>query len=306
MSTAIYMSGGSLEAALEHSSRALAGYDRKAHSKQRFQYTYEPRCAALAGQSLQLTLRGYFEQAKAAERDGVDHAAQFGHPQTTAHQLAYKLLRGEFQQDYSEQDETAAALAQHTSEYKIVFWSLWTNIFRGFAAARNGRPLEGVEMIDNSLQIFAEMQFTYYRPYHLGLRARAYELAGDIESALASASEAIAVARQSGETVVLADLLRICGELRLAESDGSAAALAENLFNEAIGLAQAQASKLHELRAATSLARLWGKQGRSADGKKLLQPVYDWFTEGLDAPDLVGARTVLGGVAADLQQREDA
>ena len=75
---------------------------------------------------------------------------------------------------------------------------------------------------------------------------------------------------------------------------------------QAIGLAQAQASKLHELRAATSLARLWANHGRSADGKNLLQPVYDWFTEGLDAPDLVSARTVLGGVAADLQQREDA
>jgi adenylate cyclase len=257
----------------------------------------------LAAQSLQLTLRGYFEQAKAAERDGVDYAAEFGHPQTTAHQLAYKLLRGEFQQDYSEQDETAAALAQHASEHQTVFWSLWTNIFRGFTAARSGRPLEGVEMIDNSLQIFAEMQFTYYRAYHLGLRARAYELAGDIESALASVSEAITVARQGGETVVLADLLRICGELRLAESGGSAAALAENLFNEAIGLAQAQASKLHEVRAATSLARLWGKHGRGADAQKLLQPIYAWFTEGLQAPDLANARAVLDELAADATER---
>jgi class 3 adenylate cyclase/predicted ATPase len=306
MSTAIYMSGGSLEAALEHSSRALAGYDRKAHSKQRFQYTYEPRCAALAGQSLQLTLRGYFEQSKAAERDGVDYAAEFGHPQTTAHQLAYKLLRGEFQQDYSEQDETAAALAQHTSEYKIVFWSLWTNIFRGFAAARNGRPLEGVEMIDNSLEIFADMKFTYYRPYHLGLKARVYELAGDIENALASVSGAVAFARESGETVVLADLIRLCGELRLAQSGGSAVDVAENLFKEAIGLAQAQASKLHELRAAASLARLWSRQARGADAQKLLQPVYAWFTEGLQAPDLANARAVLDDLAADVQQHENA
>src|SRR5438128_2597675 len=127
-------------------------------------------------------------------------------------------------------------------EHEIVCWSVWTGIFRGFTAARMGWPLEGVEMIDKSLHIFDEMKFTYYRPYHLGLRARAYQLAGDIENALASVSEAIAVARQSGETVVLADLLRLCGELRLAQSDGSASALAENLFNEAIGLAQAQAS----------------------------------------------------------------
>jgi predicted ATPase len=66
-------------------------------------------------------------------------------------------------------------------------------------------------------------------------------------------------------------------------------------------LAQAQASKLHEIRAATSLARLWQGQGKHAQARDLLHPVYSWFSEGLDSVDLVEARAVLDELPADLQ-----
>jgi predicted ATPase len=247
--------------------------------------------------SLQLALRGHFDQAKAVEREALDSAAEFAHPQTTGNFFAYKLLRGEFQQDYSEQAETQAALSRHAEEHKIVFWSLWADIFRGFAAARAGRASEGIQMIDRSLKVFAEMKFTYYRSYHLGLKARAYELGGDIESALVTINEAIAFAKDSGEKVVLADLTRLSGELHLARSAGAA----ENLFSEAIALALVQASKLHELRAATSMARLLRKQFKRETAENLLRSVYDWFTEGLDAPDLSNARSVMADISADLR-----
>jgi predicted ATPase len=220
--------------------------------------------------------------------------------------LAYKLLRGEFQQDYSEQEETARALLHHAEKHNIVFWSLWSNIFTGFAAARGGRPLEGIEMMDASIKVFADMKFTFFRPFHLGLKARAYEIAGDLGNALASTSEAIAFARDSGETLVLADLIGLCGDLHLAQCRESAVDLAEHFFEEAIALAQAQASMLHELRAATSLARLWSTQRRHAEARKVLQPVYNWFTDGLDTPDIAKARAVLRDLAANRQQHETA
>jgi predicted ATPase len=300
IAAALLVSGGSLDEALEHSSKALAAYDRKRHAKQRFQFTYEPRSAALATESLQLALRGYFDQAKIVEREGLDYAAEFEHPQTTGHLLGYKLLRGEFQRDYSEQEQTIAALLRHAKEHKIVYWSLWAYIFRGFAAARQGRFAEGIKMIEHSLKIFAEMQFSYYRPYHIGLKARAYALAGDRENALAAIDEAITLANQTGEKVALADLMRIAGELHLARA---AETTAEDHFQKAIELARAQVSKLHELRAATSQARLWQSRGRDADATNLLDPVYAWFTEGLDAPDLVEARAVLESVSQGPQRK---
>jgi predicted ATPase len=298
-STSISMSGGSLEEALERSARALAAYDRKKHAKQRFQFTYEPHCIALSVQSLQLALRGYFEQAKAAEREALNHAAEVDHPQTTGNLLAYKLVRGEYQQDYSEYQQTVEALLRHAEEHKIVFWSLVADIYRGFAAARTGDPIRGIQMIDKSLKIFSEMKFMFYRPFYLSLKTRAYHIAGDTQNALATLSEAIALANATGERVSLAELIRLSGELQLARSGAMAAEKAQHLFTEAITLAQAQASKLHELRAGTSLARLWQSQSKHEKAERLLRPVYSWFTEGLDAPDLVHARAVLEDIPAE-------
>jgi predicted ATPase len=62
---------------------------------------------------------------------------------------------------------------------------------------------------------------------------------------------------------------------------------------QAIDIAHSQAAKLFELRAAASLARLWRDQGRCAEARDLLGPIYDWFTEGFDSPDLKAAKALL-------------
>ena len=289
----LYIMGGSLEIALGYSSKALAAYDRKLHPKQRFQYTYEPRCNALATKSLQLALRGYFEQAKTVEQKALDYAAEFKHPQTVGLSLAYKLVRGELQRDYSERETTANALLHHATEHKVAFWSLWTHIFMGMGMALGGRPQDGIQMMDKSMKVFADMKFRYFRSVHLGMKAQAYQIAGEIGKALASVAEGVAFAKESGERVVLSDLIRLSGELHLAGATAPAAEMAESLFVEAIELARAQASKLLELRAATSLARLWQAQGKHAKANDVLYPVYSWFNEGFASADLVEAKRLL-------------
>lgn len=88
--------------------------------------------------------------------------------------------------------------------------------------------------------------------------------------------------------------LRLRGEL-LMQAGGATAAQA--CFRDAIALAEQQEAKLFELRAATSLGRLWGEQGKHAETRELLAPIYAWFTEGFDAPDLVEAKALLDGLA---------
>ena len=68
---------------------------------------------------------------------------------------------------------------------------------------------------------------------------------------------------------------------------------AETAFQEALRMARRQQARGYELRAATSLARLWGEQGRRAEARDLLAPVYAWFTEGFNTADLKGAKTLL-------------
>src|SRR5260370_40807446 len=94
-----------------------------------------------------------------------------------------------------------------------------------------------------------------------------------------------------------ADIHRTAGEiaLMLPEPD---AAKAEAHFERAIAIAREQQAKSWELRAATSLARLWQSQGRRSEAHDRLAPIYGWFTEGVDTLDLKEAKALLGEIQA--------
>jgi predicted ATPase len=94
----------------------------------------------------------------------------------------------------------------------------------------------------------------------------------------------------TGERWVAAELNRHKGQLLLLQGHSDAA---EELYRNALTIAVEQEAKLWELRAAMSLARLWRDQGRRAEARDLLAPVYGWFTEGFDTSDLKQAKTLL-------------
>ena len=73
--------------------------------------------------------------------------------------------------------------------------------------------------------------------------------------------------------------------------------IAEDCFRRAIEIAQSQEAKSFDMRVATSLARLLQSQGKADEARALLAPVYSWFTEGLDARDLVEAKALLDELA---------
>ena len=106
---------------------------------------------------------------------------------------------------------------------------------------------------------------------------------------LRAIEEAIVRSEHTEERWVIAELLRVKGELLLLRGAPGAAAAAEDHFRQALDWARRQGALSWELRAATSLARLWRDQGRSADAMALLQPVYERFTEGFETADLKAA-----------------
>jgi predicted ATPase len=124
----------------------------------------------------------------------------------------------------------------------------------------------------------------------LTMMADAKRMAGQIDAGLAQVVEALNLADATDEKWSQAEILRLRGELLNVSGDSVAA---EASFRDAIALAEQQGAKLFELRACTSLARLWGDQGKPAEARELLAPVYAWFTEGFEAPDLMDARSLL-------------
>jgi predicted ATPase len=131
-----------------------------------------------------------------------------------------------------------------------------------------------------------------FRPYYLGFLAQAYGKVGQAGEGLMLLGEALAAVHQTGERFCEAELYRLKGALLLvhsAENHGKA----EACFQQALAVARRQQAKSWELRAATSLSRLWQHQGKRQEAYDLLAPIYGWFTEGFDTADLQEAKALL-------------
>ena len=131
----------------------------------------------------------------------------------------------------------------------------------------------------------------------LDVMAEALGRSGQIASGLAAIEEALAWTERTEGRWVIAELLRMKGELLLLQAAVGAAAAAEDHFRHALDWARRQGALSWELRAATSLARLWRDQGHPAQAMAFLQPVYDRFTEGFDTADLKAAKALLDALA---------
>jgi predicted ATPase len=145
---------------------------------------------------------------------------------------------------------------------------------------------EGLAFVREGVALHAAAGAAWSIPSSLGMAAELTE--GD--EGLALVDDALARVERTGVRWFVAELHRIRGELLAAGGDTAGA---EAQLTEAIGIARDQGAKHWELRAATSLARLWRDQGRCMEARDLLAPVYGWFIEGLGTPDLKEAKALL-------------
>jgi predicted ATPase len=122
--------------------------------------------------------------------------------------------------------------------------------------------------------------------------AEAMALTGDLDGALHLLDDAIAQIERPGweERLCYAEILRLKGWVLSLKGDLEGA---ERNFLTSLTWARRQQAKSWELRTAMSLARLWQGQGKRQEAYKLLAPVYDWFTEGIDTKDLQEAKSLL-------------
>ena len=163
-------------------------------------------------------------------------------------------------------------------------------IYRGWVKVKNGDVTEGISLLRSGSTAYRATGAELWMPHHIALLARACEIAGQIEEAVTLLDDALQIAERTGERWFAAELNRHKGQLLLRQGQSEAA---EELYRKALSIAEAQEAKLWELRAAVSLARLWGEQGRRAEARDLLAPVYGWFTEGFDTADLKEAKALL-------------
>jgi predicted ATPase len=191
-------------------------------------------------------------------------------------------------------------LAQERAEAAIVLgreqglphWMMFGTIVRGWARAMQGQFEEGIAQIQQGLAAQQATGAGIARPGFLLLLTEAHAAAGQVEAGLGVLAEALELVEHTGERYQEAEIHRLEGELLLQRSI-SDAAQAERAFQQALAVARRQQARSWELRAATSLARLWQQQGKRAAAYDVLAPIYGWFTEGFGLTDLLEARALL-------------
>src|SRR5262249_55803537 len=148
------------------------------------------------------------------------------------------------------------------------------------------------EQIHQGLRAFRATGAEISRPHWLALLAEGHGTRGQPEAGLMALAEALTLTDTTGERWYEPELHRLKGELLLQQKFDNQAE-AETCFQQAISIAQSQHAKSWELRASTSLARLWQHQGKHQEAHDLLAAVYNWFTEGFDTADLKEAKALL-------------
>jgi predicted ATPase len=240
--------------------------------------------------------RGYPDQSARATDRALALGRQLGHAHTLANALYFAGMAAVFARDVA----TACAYSNDcvalASEHGFALWAARGRVLQGWAEAQRGEAKTGIAGIRDGLAAAEATGDRVATPLSRTLLAEALALAGKIEEGLATLDDALATAAVSGVRGWDAEIHRLRGELigRLPCPDP---AKAEGSFRTALAIAREQGTRGYELRAATSLARLWREQGRRAEARDLLAPLYVWFTEGFDTADLKDAKALLGELA---------
>jgi predicted ATPase len=236
-------------------------------------------------------LLGYPEKGLALGSEALALADQIAHPFSLAIALQYNSMlhldRGEPELAMQRLDAAMALAAEQ--RLGLV---LEPQLLRGAALTARGSLEEAVACVHEGLE--GPNGSRRLRSYGLAKLADTLTRRGEQSAGLAAAREGLCTVEKTGHRQWEAELLRLEGValfgLNMLEDS-------QNALEEALRVARKQHAKANELRAATSLARLWGEQGRRAEARDLLAPVYGWFTEGFDTADLKEAKALLDELA---------
>jgi len=233
---------------------------------------------------------GYPDQALAESNAAIAAARRLAHPPSLAVTLAVGAIFLSLIADDAALDEWADQLVAVATEQGFPVWGAVGTIHRGWVKVKNGDVTEGMSLVRSGSAAYRATETEMWTPHFFALLARACEIAGQNEEGLTALDDALQIAQRTGERWLEAELCRHKGQLLLRLGHTEAA---EELYREALSIAVEQEAKLWELRAAASLAQLRCDQGRPAEARDLLAPVYNWFTEGFDTPDLKEAKALL-------------
>jgi predicted ATPase len=279
-----------------HIRRAISLYDPDRHSFGSRGFTEDPGIGSWCEAGWHLWFGGFPEQAVTAARRGIALARDCQQPYSLAFALTWGAGTAAFRREIDEARRLASNAAAFSDEQGFPMLAGLSRIVEAWAAGLEGRDPAAIDRFLSAMVEASAGGQQGGAPQLLCWLAELQLAAGRATDAAGSLDGALALSGQSGESYFDAELHRLRGERFLGmPEDGDAEAQQE--FQRALEIARLQEARSFELRAATSLARLWQTQGKRAEARDLLQPIYAWFTEGFDTQDLKDAKALLGQLA---------
>jgi adenylate cyclase len=267
---AIFFHTGEPVRALEYLEQASALYDPQQHDTQVAQHGVDCGVFAHAYASHTLWLLGYPDQALSRCQSALSLACQLSHPFSIVLSLCYLAMLAQLRGAPKAAGEHAAAAITLSSDQGFNYYFAWSCFLQSWARMTGNRNASDIVPMHQSLSDLEATGARLRRPYYLSIMAQSDGRAGQVDSASSLLAQA------------------------LAETQ------AETRFRQGLEIAQQQDAKSLELRAATSLSRLWQSQNKRQDAYALLAPVYDWFTEGFDTAGLQEAKQLLDKLSVEM------
>jgi tetratricopeptide (TPR) repeat protein len=264
----------------------------------------DPYASTLAYLGMTLTVLGYIDQGRRRMNEAVSEARLL----RSQHFLVEVLTFAGWTERHCGSPRTVRQHAEEvmalSSEHGFPFWLELGTVLLGWSLAALGDARHGLDLIkkgmslssaNGSVMVAATDGTKLPDASSLTNLAECYAALGHAADGLSCLVEAAQIIDTMGQRVWEVDMFRVRGDLLTATGDRAAA---EESYDRALAVARSQNAKTLELRAATSLARLWRDQGKRTEARDALAPVYGWFTEGFDTPVLQEARALLNELAS--------
>jgi predicted ATPase/class 3 adenylate cyclase len=294
---ASYLFMGELQSSREHFEEGVQLYDPARHGTLAFSYGgFDPGVLGLAYLAWTLWLLGDVEQAVARADQAQALIRRLDNAYTRARSFYWDAIVRQFVGDWAAVRAQADKAIEIATEQGFALVQAVGTILLGWTQVHEGHGAEGARQIRQGVDACRATGAVFQLPHLMVPLAEAARALGRPEEGLDVLAEAMAMVENTGERYFEAELHRLQGELLLDRSPGDLAP-AESAFQKALSVARAQNAKSLELRAATSLARLWQAQAKTNAARELLAPVYERFTEGFDTKDLKEAKSLLNDLS---------
>ncbi|WP_407160793.1 ATP-binding protein [Bradyrhizobium sp. STM 3557] len=286
------MCTGAIAESRAHYDQAIAIYEPAEHRALASRFGQDMRVAALSYRAWALWLLGFPEAAARDAEQALKEAREIGQAATLMYALAHTSFTHMCCGRYAAASAEANELVPLADERGSLFWGSLGMLVQGCVLALTGKLSDAIHVITSGIIARRSTGATALEPICLSYLAGAHAELDNFDDALSCIREAMTKVETTKERWFEAEIERMAGEIALSLPDPDATK-AEEYFEHALAIARRQQAKSWELRAAVSMARLWYAQGKRQQAHDLVAPVYGWFTEGFDTPDLREAKTLL-------------